>query len=182
MRSRPASTYRARAHVDTARPRIVRATESWCSISPARVSAAASSLGDDGEVGSLSEEACRLARPPRARRPARRRRCSARRARSRSSGASAASGSSRYASTRCDATTSATSSSVMRRGKVPRSRQMLLAAVALRERVVGDLADQVLQEAVLAVLGRTRIGLQPEQLLAHEPGEHRFELDPARAR
>ena len=68
-----------------------------------------------------------------------------------------------------------------RRGKVLRSRQMLLAAVTLRERVVGDLADQVLQEPILAVLGRTRIGLQPEQLLAHEPREHRFELIPCEA-
>ena len=41
-------------------------------------------------------------------------------------------------------------------------------ALSLRERLVGDVADEVLQEAVLAVLGRARVGLHDEHLLAHE--------------
>ena len=46
----------------------------------------------------------------------------------------------------------------------------------LRERLVGDVPDEVLEEAVLAVLGRARIGLDAEHLLADEPGEDRLEL------
>ena len=49
-------------------------------------------------------------------------------------------------------------------------------ALALRERLVGDVADEVLQEAVLAVLGRARVGLDAEHLLAHQRGEQRLEL------
>ena len=45
-----------------------------------------------------------------------------------------------------------------------------------RQRLVGDVADEVLQEAVLPVLGRARVGLQAEHLLAHERGEQRLEL------
>ena len=48
-------------------------------------------------------------------------------------------------------------------------------AVAPREGLVGDPAHEVLQEAVLAVLGRARIGLDREHLLAHEDGEKRLE-------
>ena len=55
-------------------------------------------------------------------------------------------------------------------GEVPRL------AVGLRERLVGDLAQQVLEEAVLAVLGRARVGLDAEDLLAGERGEDRLEL------
>ena len=55
-------------------------------------------------------------------------------------------------------------------GEVPRL------PLALRERLVGDVADEVLEEAVLAVLGRARIGLDAEDLLADERGEQRLEL------
>src|SRR5262249_24935423 len=44
-------------------------------------------------------------------------------------------------------------------GEVPRL------AVGLRQRVVGDLAEQILEEAVLPVLGRAGVGLEPEDLL-----------------
>ena len=50
------------------------------------------------------------------------------------------------------------------------------AALALGERLVGDVADEILEEAVLAVLGRARVGLDAEHLLAHERGEERLEL------
>ena len=54
--------------------------------------------------------------------------------------------------------------------QVLRRREMLRPALALRQRLVGDVADEVLEEAVLAVLGRARIRLDAEHLLAHEPG------------
>jgi len=41
-------------------------------------------------------------------------------------------------------------------------------SVAARERLVGDVADEILKEAVLPVLGRARIGLDAEHLLAHQ--------------
>ena len=50
------------------------------------------------------------------------------------------------------------------------------AALLPRERLVGDVPDQVLEEAVLAVLGRTGVGLQGEHLLADERSEQRVEL------
>ena len=59
---------------------------------------------------------------------------------------------------------------VLGRGEVTRP------PLVLRERLVGDVADEVLQEAVLAVLGRARVGLDAEHLLAHERGEQRLEL------
>ena len=49
-------------------------------------------------------------------------------------------------------------------------------AVGLRERLVGDLAQEVLQEPVLPVLGRTRIGLDDEHLLARQRAEGGVEL------
>ena len=54
--------------------------------------------------------------------------------------------------------------------------QVLRPPLALRKRLVGDVPDEVLQEAVLAALRRTRIGLHTEHLLAHERGEQRLEL------
>jgi hypothetical protein len=39
-------------------------------------------------------------------------------------------------------------------------------AIRLCQRLVGDLAQEVLEEAVLAVLGRAWIGLDAEDLLA----------------
>ena len=56
------------------------------------------------------------------------------------------------------------------RGEVPGP------ALALRERLVGDVADEVLEEAVLAVLGRARVGLHAEHLLADERCEQRLDL------
>ena len=46
----------------------------------------------------------------------------------------------------------------------------------MRERLVGDPSHEVLQEAVVAVLGRASVGLQREHLLAHERGEQRREM------
>ena len=54
--------------------------------------------------------------------------------------------------------------------------QVLGAALLLRQRLVRDLAEQVLEEAVLAVLGRARVGLEAEHLLADQAGEQRLEL------
>src|SRR5512133_1030984 len=44
------------------------------------------------------------------------------------------------------------------------------------ECLVCDVADEVLQEAVLAVLRRARVGLQRDDLFAHERMEERVEL------
>jgi hypothetical protein len=49
-------------------------------------------------------------------------------------------------------------------------------ALALRERLVGDTTHEVLEEAVLPVLGRAWIGLDREHLLAHQAGEQHSEL------
>jgi hypothetical protein len=49
----------------------------------------------------------------------------------------------------------------------------------LGERLVGNALEQVLEEAVLAALGRTRIGLQRQHLLAHEAADSRFSLLPS---
>ena len=56
---------------------------------------------------------------------------------------------------------------------------MAALALPLGERLVGDVADEVLQEAVLAALRRARIGLDAEHLLAHERREQRLELGSA---
>ncbi len=44
------------------------------------------------------------------------------------------------------------------------------------QRVVRDPLEQILKEAVLAELGRARVGLNRKDLLAHERGEERVEL------
>ena len=62
-----------------------------------------------------------------------------------------------------------------------RGREMPRLAVGLGERLVGDLAQQVLEEAVLPVLRRARVGLDAEDLLAGERGEDRLELGLAAA-
>ena len=49
-------------------------------------------------------------------------------------------------------------------------------AILLRQGVVGDLADQGLDEGVLAMLGRARIGLAGEQLAPDERPQARLEL------
>ena len=53
---------------------------------------------------------------------------------------------------------------------------MLGLALGLREHLVRDRLDDVLQEGVLAPFGRPRIGLHRDDLLAQERGEERFEL------
>ena len=55
--------------------------------------------------------------------------------------------------------------------------EMARLSVAPCERVVRDALDERLQEAVLAPLRRARVGLDREQLLAHERVEDRLELD-----
>src|SRR5581483_781428 len=60
--------------------------------------------------------------------------------------------------------------------------EVLLLPLPPRDRLVGDVADDVLEERVLAALGRPRIGLNPEHLLTHERGERGFEgtlIEPA---
>ena len=46
----------------------------------------------------------------------------------------------------------------------------------LRQSFVGDVAYEVLEEAVLAVLGRAGVGLHTEYLLACEGDEYRLEV------
>ena len=58
-------------------------------------------------------------------------------------------------------------------------RQVPGLAVALGERVVGDLADERLDERVLAALRRARVGLQGQQLAPDERPEARLERRPA---
>ena len=57
-----------------------------------------------------------------------------------------------------------------RRGEMPGP------TLPFRERLVRDVADQVLEEPVLAVLGRPRVGLHAEHLLANERREEGVEL------
>ena len=54
--------------------------------------------------------------------------------------------------------------------------EMQLLALLPCERVVGDPANEVLEEAVLPVLGRPRVGVQREHFFPHERGEQRLEL------
>ena len=62
-----------------------------------------------------------------------------------------------------------------RRLQVGGDGEVLVLAVALWERLVGDGPHEVLQEAVLAALGRPRVGLERDDLLAHEGGEQLVE-------
>ena len=55
-------------------------------------------------------------------------------------------------------------------------------AVAPRERVVGDLANERLDESVLAALRRAGVGLEGKELAPDEGAEARFELDPVDSR
>ena len=57
-----------------------------------------------------------------------------------------------------------------------RGREVLRLALLLRDRLVGDVLDDVLEERVLAALGRARVGLDREDLLADQRGEQRLEL------
>jgi len=54
-------------------------------------------------------------------------------------------------------------------------------AVSARERLVGNVADEVLQESVLPALGRAAVGIETEHLLADEALQYRFELLRGRA-
>ena len=53
--------------------------------------------------------------------------------------------------------------------------EVLRLAVAARQRLVRDALDERLDEPVLAALGRARVGVQHEHLLARERREHRLE-------
>ena len=48
--------------------------------------------------------------------------------------------------------------------------------VAARKRLVGDAADEVLEEAVLAALGQTGVGLDAQTSFRTRPVEKRVEL------
>ena len=65
---------------------------------------------------------------------------------------------------------------VERARQVRRRREVADTPVAARERFVGDVPDEVLQEDVLPVLGRPRIGLQTQHLLAHQRREQRLDV------
>ena len=56
------------------------------------------------------------------------------------------------------------------------------APLLLRERLDGHVTDEILQEAVLTVLGRAWVGLEREHLLADERAEQRLEFLLGRAR
>ena len=60
---------------------------------------------------------------------------------------------------------------VRRGGQVPGT------AVPSGKRLVRDVAHEILEEAVLAVLGRARVGLDAEHLLPHQRCEQRLGLD-----
>ena len=49
-------------------------------------------------------------------------------------------------------------------------------ALPLRQRLVRDTPKQVLEEGVLTALGRPRVGLHREDLLAHQTDHERVEL------
>ena len=55
-------------------------------------------------------------------------------------------------------------------------REMLVLAVALRKRLVGDRSHEVLEERVLAAVRRPRIGLERDDLLADERVEQFLEV------
>ena len=55
-----------------------------------------------------------------------------------------------------------------RRLEMRRRREMPSPALPLRQRLVGDVADEILEEAVLPVLGRAWVGLDAEHLLPDE--------------
>jgi hypothetical protein len=65
---------------------------------------------------------------------------------------------------------------VERARQVRRRREVADAPVAACERFVGDVPDEVLQEDVLAVLGRARISLQPQHLFAHQRRKQRLDV------
>src|SRR5439155_14762879 len=54
--------------------------------------------------------------------------------------------------------------------------EMARLALPLRQRLVRDTPKQVLEEGVLTALGRPRVGLHREDLLAHQTDHERVEL------
>ena len=54
--------------------------------------------------------------------------------------------------------------------------QMAGLALVLRDHLVGDAPHQVLEEPVLAALGRERVGLERQHLLADERGQQGLEV------
>ena len=70
---------------------------------------------------------------------------------------------------------------VLARGEKARDDKVFGAAVAPREASAGDFLDEALHEAVLTPFGRTRVGVEDEELLAHEVAKIRVELDPLHA-
>ena len=72
-------------------------------------------------------------------------------------------------------TSAISSSSATQPRDAPRPRDAA-SSVVPRERLVRDSPDEVLEEAVLAVLGRARVGLEREHLLPHERREQRLQL------
>ena len=63
-----------------------------------------------------------------------------------------------------------------------RGAEVLGLALSLRERLVGDVAHDVLEECVLAALGRAGVCLDRENLLAYERAEERLEIRLRRVR
>jgi hypothetical protein len=66
--------------------------------------------------------------------------------------------------------------------QIPRRSEMALLAVLARQRLVGDPLQQILEEGVLAALGRAGIRLEGKDLLAHESRDDAVELLAGEAR
>jgi len=62
------------------------------------------------------------------------------------------------------------------REQEPGGREVLRLPLAKRQRLVGDALDDVLEEGVLATLGRARVGLDGEDFLPEQRGEQRLQL------
>ena len=60
--------------------------------------------------------------------------------------------------------------------EVSSGRQVTDLPLPLRKRLVRDVLEQVLEEAVLTPLGRARVGLDRQELLARQRGQEQFEL------
>lgn len=58
----------------------------------------------------------------------------------------------------------------------PGGSEVAALAISLGERVVGDLADEGLDERVLAAFGAARVRLQHQELAAHEPVQARLQV------
>ena len=67
-------------------------------------------------------------------------------------------------------------------GEVVGGSEVLVAPLPFGQRLVGDVAQQVLEEGVLALLGRARVGLQPQHFSPHHAGEELLQPIPPRDR